>query len=158
MLSRLFACLVCAVTVSACDAMREAKFVGTWRCETEDGIEEFSLHRDHSFWLLYSSKKGFTQPSPIEETGSWRLAGSRLLFDSITTWSKQRRQISRTVVRLTDSGLVIKSFDKSTDLPYQRLEEIACLPSPSGVLTEAAIVGAWKTHYNTHDYQYRFEP
>ena len=49
--------------------MREAKLIGTWRYEDDDGIEEMSLHPDHSFWSIETYKKELVTPSPLEETG-----------------------------------------------------------------------------------------
>jgi hypothetical protein len=138
--------------------MREAKLIGTWRYEDDDGIEEISLHPDHSFWFLHTYKKELVTPSPLEETGSWQLKGKQLLMDSVVTWSKERRQVSRTLLQATRTELVIKSLEPSKNLTYKRLKEAACVPSSSATaaLDEAALLGSWQTHYNTHDYQYRF--
>src|SRR5205823_6595715 len=88
MLVRLLACIVCAAMLSACSRLPEAKLIGTWRYEDEDGIEEVSFHPDHSFWSLETSKKELVTPSPLEETGSWQLKGDQLLLDSIVTCRK----------------------------------------------------------------------
>jgi hypothetical protein len=136
--------------------MREAKLIGTWRYEDEDGIEEISLHPDHSFRYLHTYKKELVTPSPREETGSWQLKGDQLLLDSIVTWSKERRQTSRTLVKISGTALNIKSSDGSENLTYKRLKETTCAPSPNATISEATLLGAWQTHANTHDYQYRF--
>ena len=136
--------------------MREAKLIGTWRYEDEDGIEEISLHADHSLRALHTYKKEFVTPSPREETGSWQLKGDQLLLDSVVTWSKERRQISRTLVQISRTGLITKSFDGSENLTYKRLKETTCAPSSNATVSEAALFGSWQTHSNTHDYQYRF--
>src|SRR3954454_11157419 len=98
MLVRLVACIACAVILSACGRLGEAKLIGTWRYEDEDGIEEISIRSDHSFSSLQTYKKELVTPSPSEETGSWQLKGDQLLLDSVDTWSKERRHISRTLV------------------------------------------------------------
>ncbi len=138
--------------------MRQAKLIGTWRYEDEDGVEEISFRPDHTFWQLETSKKEFITPSPLEETGSWQLKGDQLLLDSVVTWNKQQNQFSRTVVSVGGTALVIKTVDGSKSLLYKRLAEVACDPSsdPSSALSEATLLGSWQTHYNTHDYQYRF--
>ncbi|PYK65200.1 MAG: hypothetical protein DME50_09485 [Verrucomicrobia bacterium] len=157
MLVRLLACIVCAAMLSACSRLPEAKLIGTWRYEDEDGIEEVSFHPDHSFWSLETSKKELVTPSPLEETGSWQLKGDQLLLDSIVTWSKDRRQTSWTLLQVSRTALVTKSLEGGKSLTYKRLEEAACTPSPSAIaLGEPALLGSWQTHYNTHDYQYRF--
>jgi hypothetical protein len=158
MLVRLFACIGCAVILRGCGRMREAKLVGTWRYEDEDGIEEISLHPDHSFWSLETYKKELVTPSPLEETGSWQLKGDQLLLDSVVTWSKERRQSSRTLLQATRTALVIKSLEGNKIFTYKRLEEAACAPSSraTAALDESALLGSWQTHYNTHNYQDRF--
>jgi hypothetical protein len=159
MLKHFVACITCVITLTACTRFREHKMIGTWRFENEDGVEEISLHQDHSFWSLNTFKKELVEPSVIEQTGSWRLKGHQLLLDSTITWSKTRAQFSRTFVRVTNSALVMKSLDGTKNFSYQRLEEAACSSSdPPARLTKAVLVGSWKTHYNTHDYQYRFGP
>jgi hypothetical protein len=135
--------------------------IGTWRCEDEDGIQEISLNSDRSFWTLDTFKKELVTPSPLEETGSWQLKSNQLLLDSVVTWSKERNQITKTLVRITRTALVIKSFDGSKNLTYKRIEDPTCAPSPwntSTPLSETALIGLWQTHYNTHDYQYRLMP
>ncbi len=155
---RVFAWIVCAVILGGCGRMREAKLIGTWRYEDDDGIEEMSLHPDHSFWSIETSKKELVIPSPLEETGSWQLKGNQLLMDSLVTWSKVRRQLSRTLMQTGRTALVIKSSEGSKNLTYRRLEEAACVPSSSATAAPdgPALLGSWQTHYNTHDYQYRF--
>ena len=56
------------------------------------------------------------------------------------------------------TALVIKSSEGSKNLTYRRLEEAACVPSSSATAAPdgSALLGSWQTHYNTHDYQYRF--
>ena len=158
MLVHLLAYIVTAVMLFGCDRIREAKPIGTWRCEDEDGIEEISLHPDHSFWSIETYKKELVTPSPLEETGSWQLKGNQLLMDSLVTWSKVRRQLSRTLMQTGRTALVIKSSEGSKNLTYRRLEEAACVPSSSATAAPdgPALLGSWQTHYNTHDYQYRF--
>ncbi len=153
---RFFAWIVCAVILGGCGGMREAKLIGTWRYEDEDGIEEISLHADHSLRSLHTYKKEFVTPSPREEIGSWQLKGDQLLLDSIVTWSKERRQISRTLVQVSSTALITKSFDGSENLTYKRLKETTCAPSSNATINEAALLGSWQRHANTHDYQYRF--
>ncbi|MGC2627675.1 MAG: hypothetical protein WA269_12635 [Candidatus Udaeobacter sp.] len=69
MLVRLVACIACAVILSACGRLHEAKLIGTWRYEDEDGTEEISIRSDHSFSGLRTFKKELVTPSPLEETG-----------------------------------------------------------------------------------------
>jgi hypothetical protein len=158
MLVRLVACIACAVILSACDRLREAKLIGTWRYEDEDGIEEISIRSDHSFSRLQTYKKELVTPSPLEEMGSWQLKGDQLLLDLVDTWSKERRQRSRTLVEVSRTALITKGFDDSKNLTYKRLKETTCAPSSNAIaaLSEAALLGSWQTHANTHDYQYRF--
>jgi len=120
MRSRLIACLVCALVLGGCDRIRETKLTGNWRCETADGVEEFSFQPDHSFRCSNTYKKVVVQPSVVEETGTWRVSGNKLVLDSITTWSKQRTKISRKLGRLAKDTVVIKSADGMTDLSYDR--------------------------------------
>lgn len=60
-------------------------------------------------------------------------------------------QISRTT-------LITKGFESSKNLTYKRLEEPTCALSSNAIadFTEAALLGSWQTHANTHDFQYRF--
>ena len=97
--------------------------IGTWRYENQDGIEEISLHSDHSFWFLNSSKTELVIPSPFEVTGSWQLKGNQLLLDSVVTWSKERSLVTKTLVRISTTSLITKNFDGTKDLKYTRLEE-----------------------------------
>ena len=158
MLVRLVACITCAVILSACGRLREAKLIGTWRYEDEDGTEEISIRSDHSFSGLQTYKKELVTPSPLEETGSWQLKGDQLLLDLVDTWSEERRHISRTLVEVSRTALITKDFEGSKNLTYKRLKEATCT-APSNAITalsEAALLGSWQTHANTHDYQYRF--
>jgi hypothetical protein len=97
-------------------------------------------------------------PSPSEETGSWQLKGDQLLLDSVDTWSKERRHISRTLVEVSRTALITKGFQGAENLTFKPLKEATCAPSSNAraAVSEAALLGSWQTHANTHDYQYRF--
>jgi hypothetical protein len=156
---RFLACFTLLSALGACSRLNEMKLIGTWRSENEDGVTEISLRQDYSFLSLETFKKEFVQPSLIEVTGSWRLKGNHLLLDSITTWSKNRQQFDRTVVQITESSLVLKSFNGTSDVFYQRFEEPLCPSTGATVaISESALLGLWESHHSTHDYQYRFGP
>jgi len=112
---------VCALALTSCDLIRERKLVGSWRSETDNGIEKFTFQPDHSFRCSNSYKKEMVQPSVIEETGTWSVSRNKLVLDSVTTWSKQRTQIRRKLGRLSKDTIVIKTPDGLTDRSYERM-------------------------------------
>jgi hypothetical protein len=157
MLLRLLASILCIALIGACSRFSEAKLTGTWRYEDEDGIQEITLQPDRSFWSQDTFKKELVTPSPLEETGMWRVEGDQLILDATITWSKERRQISKTLVQITKDTWVTKSLDQTKSLTYTRLVVPVCTAIKHAV-SKAELLGSWQTHYNTHDYQYRFMP
>lgn len=148
--------------VAGCNRFTEAQLVGTWRAENEDAINEIALYGDHTFRELFTSLKEFTTPSPIEETGTWRVERNQLKLDSTVTWSKERRQLKYQLLQITKDTLHMKYLEgNGTAGTWMRLDEPSCASlsalTTQHSLREDDLIGVWQVHFHTHDYQYAFE-
>ncbi|MGC2627674.1 MAG: hypothetical protein WA269_12630 [Candidatus Udaeobacter sp.] len=61
-------------------------------------------------------------------------------------------------MEVSRTAFITKDFEDSKNLTYKRLKEATCTAPSNAIpaLSEAALLGSWQTHANTHDYQYRF--
>jgi hypothetical protein len=158
--ARLVALGVLALPILAVGEVREPMLVGTWRHEDEEMINEVTYRADQTFRAITTHKKEFVTPSPLEETGTWKLRGNNLILDSTLTWNKERRRLSVTLLKLTRDVQLAKSLANANILSYHRLELPVCADSrsmsPRDSVPEKELIGSWRLHYNTHDYQFRF--
>jgi len=97
-----------AMLLAGCNRFSEAKLIGTWRAESDDGIEEIFLKSDHAFRTLDTFKKELVTPGVIEELGRWHVEGDQLKFDGTVTWSKKPSQTTMRLVQITRDTLVIR--------------------------------------------------
>jgi hypothetical protein len=155
--NRIVILLVGAMLVASCNRFTEARLFGTWREDNEINIEEIALNKDHTYRALISSKTELVIPSPLEETGTWRVEGNQIKLDGTVTWSKERSVITMILLRITGDTLVTKKSDANINSTYTRLQLPACagsVVSGKHALNEADLFGTWQIHCNTHDYQY----
>src|SRR5947209_1768151 len=97
--SRIVTLSVGAMLLASCNRFSDAKLIGTWRAESDDGIEEIFLESDHTFRTLETFKKELVTPGVIEELGQWHVEGNHLKFDGTVTWSKKRSQTTMRLVQ-----------------------------------------------------------
>src|SRR5438270_6900656 len=148
---------VTALFLAGCNRLTESRFVGTWRAETDKAIDEIALDSDHTYRHLLSSKVESTTPSPIEETGKWQVKDGQLHLDGTVTWAKQPMHTPLRLLKLSTDELVVRGSEARADTTFMRLHLPTC-PESAGHrqenLIEKDLLGTWRIHYNTHEYEY----
>jgi hypothetical protein len=158
---RIFAVAVCAMALTGCNRITEAKLLGTWRAEDEETVNEIACQRDHSFTSWTSWKNELTTPSVAIGAGDWKLHGHKLVVHftrtvEVDSWSKEDKFISFPIVDIRGDALRMKNFDGSKILTYHRLSPDYVLAPMKRAPNDADFVGTWHIHYNTHDYEISF--
>lgn len=97
--SRIFVVAVCAMTLTGCNRITEAKLLGTWRAEDDETVNEIACRRDHSFTSWTSWKNELTTPSVAIGAGDWQLQDRQLVVRftknvPVDTWAEKRRRSS----------------------------------------------------------------
>jgi hypothetical protein len=144
--SRFVTLSVCAMLLASCNRLSDAKLIGTWRTENDDGTEEIFLKSDHTFRTLETFKKELVTPGVIEELEQWHVEGDQLKFDGTVTWSKRRSQATMRLVQITRDTLVVRRPDARINESYKRLYLPLCAESLVGSkygFSEKGLVGTW---------------
>ena len=149
--------------VFGCHRFTNAKLVGTWRFEDDNEIEEMSLNEDHSFQSVTTYKNELSTPSSFPEKGTWRVEGAELRIESASVYiPKDRKTRRHGIIDLTRGVLQVKNVDGTKSVTYRRLELPSCddgsVVASEQTVREADLLGSWKIHYTTHDYQLRLMP
>ena len=138
----------------------ESKLVGTWRYEDEDNIEELTLNPDRSFRSVTSYKQILATPSVPTEIGTWQMQGNQIAFDATLTFDKTKRQFKRMLSEVKKDSFVMMNLGDRKTVTYKRCSLPTCTGSTvsdTQSMREGDVLGLWEYHYNTHDYQFRFE-
>jgi len=145
------------LSLVSCDRVTEWRLVGTWRGEDDESVEEIALNSDRSYRELNGSKTELTIPSPIEQTGKWQVQDGQLYLDGTVTWAKQPIHTTLRLVKVRLNELIIRGSEATRDAAFMRLYLPTCHQSLSMAktqITEKDLIGVWRVHYNTHDYEY----
>jgi hypothetical protein len=158
---RIVAVGCCVAIFAGCNRLTEAKLLGTWRAEDDQTVEEIACRKDHSFTAWTSWKNELTTPSVAIGAGDWQLQGHELVVHftkgvPVDTWSNEDKHIRFTIVKLGNDALLMKNFDGSKVVTYKRLSPDYTLAPMKHAPNDGDFVGTWHIHYNTHDYEYRF--
>jgi len=153
--------VVSAFTLASCSRANEANFIGTWKFENEQYIEELTFNRDHSFASVREEKHAISHPPVAEEQGTWRIDGDILQMDAAwrDTPNERRKRTGHFDAR--SGRLIALAFDFTKSNAYERLRLPSCHDAraiTSGDVLETALIGSWWVHYETSDLQFRFLP
>ena len=151
----------CVVMLTSCSRFTEVKLLGTWRSEDEDTVEEFACREDRAFTSWTSFKNELTTPSVFIGAGEWHVQGHQLVVHftkgvAVDAWSNEDKQTRFKLVKISNDVLLMKNFDGSKILTYKRLAHDYALAPMKRAPNDADFVGTWQVHYNTHDYEHRF--
>jgi hypothetical protein len=110
--------VVCALMVTSCTAITEAKLFGTWRAEDDETVHEIGCARDHTFTAWTDVKNELTTPSCLISSGEWHLEGQQLVVHftkhvAVDSWEYEYTQTNFTVLEITGDTLLIKNSDGS---------------------------------------------
>ncbi|MEY2562289.1 MAG: hypothetical protein QOH88_482 [Verrucomicrobiota bacterium] len=150
--------LLAVATHASDETPIDQRLLGIWRFEDENSIEELAFYQDRSFRSLDRNKYELSTPGLGDWRGTWRAEGDRIHIDSALVYTPGDYKIRTGRYDSDREILLMKTRDGARTLNYTRLVEPSCLTeSPSKVRTsEAQLLGAWKVHCYTHDYEYRF--
>jgi hypothetical protein len=158
---RIFALAICAVALTGCNRVTEAKLLGTWRAENDETVNEITCRRDHSFTSWTSWKNELTTPSVAISAGDWQMQDRGLVvhftkYVPVDTWAEEDKQMKFAIVKIRNDALLMKNFDGSNVLTYKRLLPDYVLAPMKRAPNDADFIGTWKIHYNTHDFEMSF--
>jgi hypothetical protein len=159
----IFVLAVCAMALTGCNRIGEAKLLGTWRAEDDQTIEEMACRKDHSFTSWTNWKNELTTPSVAIGAGDWRLQDRELVvhftkYVPVDTCADEDKQIRFTIVKIDNDALLTKNSDGSKVLTYKRLLPDCVLPPIKRAPNDIDFVGTWQIHFNTRDYEMSFNP
>lgn len=159
--SRIFLVVVCAMILTGCDRITEAKLFGTWRAEDDETVHEIGCGRDHTFTAWTDVKNELTTPGCLISSGEWHLSGQQLVVHftkhvAVDSWEGEDTRTSFTVLKVTGDTLVMKNFDGSKVLNYHRLSPDYVVAPIKRPLNDADFIGGWRIHYHTRDYEMVF--
>jgi hypothetical protein len=159
--SHIFVVVVCAMILTGCDGITEAKLFGTWRAEDDETVHEIGCGRDHTFTAWTDVKNELTTPGCLISSGEWHLRGQQLVVHftkhvAVDSWEDEDTRTSFTVLKVTGDTLVMKNFDGSKVLNYHRLSPDYVVAPMKRPLNDADFIGAWRIHYHTRDYEMVF--
>ena len=160
-ISRVFAVAVCAMTATACNRLSDAKLAGIWRAEDDTTINEIACRSDHTFTSWTSWKNVLTTPSVGIGAGDWRLQDHQLIvhlkkYVLVDTWADEDKEIAFKILKSDNDALLIKNFDDNKTVTYKRLLPDHVLTPMKRAPTDADVVGIWRIHFNTQDYEMLF--
>jgi hypothetical protein len=144
--------------LTGCDRITEAKLFGTWRAEDDETVHEIGCGRDHTFTAWTDVKNELTTPSCLISSGEWHLEGRQLVVHftkhvAVDSWEDEDTRTSFTVLKVTGDTLLMKNFDGSKVLTYHRLLPDYVLAPVKRALDDADLIGRWRIHYHTRDYE-----
>jgi hypothetical protein len=156
--SHIFVVVVCAMILTGCDGITEAKLFGTWRAEGDETVHEIGCGRDHTFTAWTDVKNELTTPSCLISSGEWHLKGQQLVVHftkhvAVDSWEDEDTRTSFTVLKVTGDTLLMKNFDGSKVLTYHRLLPDYVLAPVKRALDDADLIGTWRIHFHTRDYE-----
>jgi hypothetical protein len=159
--SHIFVAVVCAMILTGCDRITEAKLFGTWRAEDGETVYEISCGRDHTFTAWTDVKNELTTPSCLISSGEWQLTGQQLVVHftkhvAVDSWENEDTRTSFAVLKITGDTLLMKNFDGSKVFTYHRLSPECVLSPMKRAPTDADFIGTWRIHYHTRDYEMTF--
>jgi hypothetical protein len=117
--------------VSPACAASSGELIGLWRNTNEARFAEIELRQDGSF-TSFSRNNAILAVVPLQEqSGSWRLSGTRLTLDGTDSYSKERSRKRLKLVEIANDKLRM-SVDGHTDT-YRRIYLPACPEPAAGV-------------------------
>jgi hypothetical protein len=139
-----------------CTRVTKERLIGTWRAEVDEGVTEMAFRGDGTYTEWSQSKTVLHTPGVIVESGAWNLTGRELEMNPKTTNSVEVGDPTKlTIDWLGDTKLVWKTSTGTSHISARRLNLPQCSGRvvPSAISIEETIVGTWRVHYRTHDYQ-----
>jgi hypothetical protein len=117
-----------------------------------------SANGDHTFTAWTDVTNELTTPSCLISSGEWHLEGQQLVVHftkhvAVDSWEYEYTQTNFTVLEITGDTLLIKNFDGSKVLTYHRLSPDYVLAPVNRALDDADLIGTWRIHYHTRDYE-----
>jgi hypothetical protein len=145
--------------VTGCARFTDGDVIGTWRFEDGNGVEELTLRADHSFSAIQTYKLELSTPSVFEDRGTWQIEGNELKINAALVYTPNDWKRRTGVKDTAEGGLIVNSGAGTKQHLYQRFDLPVCrnatpIAAGKGIL-ERDLIGAWKMHFNTHDYQVR---
>jgi hypothetical protein len=141
---------------------KDDRLIGTWRSDEGEAVEEYAFRQDHTFMSWVQAKGAVLHtPGVIIETGIWKRDGDRLRIEPKKTNStKPRAPFTLLILRMSEDRMIAKELGRKKSGTLRRLDLPSCASAPEGKLDPAAVepqlVGTWKIHLNTHDYEMIF--
>jgi hypothetical protein len=159
--SRVFVVVACVMILTGCDRVTDAKLFGTWRAEDDETIQEIACRRDHIFTSWTDAKNALTTPSCLISSGDWHLQRQQLVVHftkhvAVDSWEDENTQNTFTLLKVAGDTLMMKNFDGSKVLTYHRLSPDYVLAPMKRALNDDDLIGTWRIHYHTRDYELSF--
>lgn len=164
MLTRMRLLAIAAVCMFAlgCHRFTDAPLIGTWRSDDDSIVEELSFNKDHSFYSVMTVKEAATTPSSFEERGTWRIDGTELKIEAASVYTPNNSKVRIGVINPAYRALLVKTGDGTKTIKYNRFDLPTCkdgAPIKLGQsVQESDLVGSWKMHATTDDYQLQLMP
>ena len=94
-----------------------------------------------------------------EQSGTWRLRGTRLIIDAATRHTDERTRKQLRIVSVSPRALRVRTADGHTDT-HRRLPDPSCAAAQSPHdrrISRDAVVGRWRGHYRTHEIEIKLD-
>lgn len=159
---RLLAIAAVCMFALGCPRFTDTPLIGTWRSDDGSIVEELSFNKDHSFYSVMIEKEVLSTPSSFEERGTWRIDGTELKIEAASVYTPNTSKVRTGVIDPTYRVLLLKTGDGTKTIKYNRFDLPTCKDGvpikPEQSVREGDLVGSWKMHATTADYQLQLMP